>query len=125
MNIKNQEKNKIREKILTEKYGRFFLVERIIKEEEIISLPPRILLTRISDILSIEETLISTHAFYAWHRRYRKAHIAKKKTPEQIVLAEESSNSTEEPDAWLDWKPSDAALKSRTSSPLIIKAITK
>lgn len=129
MNLKKQEKNKIREKILTEKYGRFLLLEEILKEEEIVSLPPRVLLARMCDILSIDETLISRHAFYSWCIRYKKAHRAKRDEIEQIApTTEKSSGKTKkekEFDDWLGWQPSEEALKGAGSLPLYIKPIIK
>lgn len=125
MNLKNKEKSKIREKILTEKYGRFLFVEKIIKEEEILKLPPRILLAEIEKILSIDLALISTEAFGKWHRRYKKTHRAKKDKIEQIAPPVETNTNADEPDTWLDWKPSDEALKRAGTLPLFIKPITK
>lgn len=69
-NKSNEEK--IRERILSDNYGKFDLVEDILTKEEILYLKPRIVLKNITDRLSLPEGKINRKTFWSWLRRYRQ-----------------------------------------------------
>jgi hypothetical protein len=63
---------KIRERILSNSYGRFDLVEDILTKEEILNWKPRIVLKNITDRLSLSADKINRKTFWSWLRRYRQ-----------------------------------------------------
>jgi hypothetical protein len=64
---------KVRERILSQGYGKFDLVEEILTKEEILNLKPRIVLKNISERLSLPEGEINRKTFWSWLRRYRQS----------------------------------------------------
>jgi hypothetical protein len=64
---------KVRERILSQRYGKFDLVEEILTREEILNLKPRIVLKNISERLSLPEGEINRKTFWSWLRRYRQS----------------------------------------------------
>ena len=64
---------KVRERILSNGYGKFDLVEDILTKEEILNLKPRIVLKNITERLSLPEGEINRKTFWSWLRRYRQS----------------------------------------------------
>ena len=73
-NILNEQK--IRERILSNGYGKFDLVEDILTKEAILNWKPRIILKNISDRLSLSADQINRKTFWSWLRRYRQNNSA-------------------------------------------------
>jgi hypothetical protein len=70
--MKNMSKGeKIRERILSDNYGKFDLVEEILTKEELLNLKPRIVLKNITERLSLSEDKINRKTFWSWLRRYK------------------------------------------------------
>ena len=67
------EEQKVRERILSNGYGKFDLVEDILTKEEILNLKPRIVLKNITERLSLPEDEINRKTFWSWLRRYRQS----------------------------------------------------
>ena len=67
---------KVRERILSQRYGKFDLVEEILTREEILNLKPRIVLKNISERLSLPEGEINRKTFWSWLRRFRQRNQA-------------------------------------------------
>ena len=70
------EEQKVRERILSNGYGKFDLVEDILTKEEILNLRPRIVLKNISERLSLPESEINRKTFWSWLRRFRQRNQA-------------------------------------------------
>lgn len=98
MNQKRKDILNVREKILSEKYGKFDLIEQLFPAEELIKGPPRIVLQRIVATLSLDPEAFSKQTFYSWLRRYRQRNGATS-YPEQ-----KPNNQTSE--EWRSFKPS-------------------
>ena len=62
----------IRERILSDGYGKFDLIETVYPKEEILNSRPRVLLKNIMDRFSIPEGAINRKTFWSWHLRYKK-----------------------------------------------------
>ena len=63
---------KIRDRILSNAYGKFDLVENILTKDEILNCKPRIVLMNISERISLSEDKINRKTFWSWLRRYRQ-----------------------------------------------------
>ena len=60
----------IRERILSEGYGKLDLIETIYTKDEILNARPRILLKNILNRFSIPDESINRKTFWSWHQRY-------------------------------------------------------
>lgn len=99
MNLKRKDILNVREKILSEKYGKFDLIEQIFPDEELTKGPPRIVLQRIIATLSLDPDAINKQTFYSWLRRYKQRKGATS-YPEQ----KPNNQASEE---WRSFKPSN------------------
>ena len=63
---------KIREKILSDAYGKFDLIEDILTRQEILYSKPRVVFKNITERLSIPEDKINRKTFWSWLRRYKQ-----------------------------------------------------
>jgi len=113
---------KIRDRILSDNYGKFDLVEDILTKEEILNLKPRIVLKNITELLSIPEGLINRKTFWSWLRRYKDSnkpsfhHI---KAIKESVINSSSEKLNQE---WIkNFKPSIPREAER--EPVVIKVI--
>ena len=101
----NIDLQEIRNRILSDDYGKFDLIENIITRQEILNSKPRIIFKKITQQLSIPEDKINRNTFWSWLRRYKKlyghidtiARIAQR----SIVKHADDSFKREVPD--LDW----------------------
>ena len=119
MKIKINEAN-IRERILSEEYGKFDLIETVYPKEEILQSRPRVLLKNIMQRFSIPEGAINRKTFWSWHLRFKKRNSGEQ--PElSTYLKKDNAVSKKSPELSEDWRHfnlSDAdTLKQR--SPLI------
>jgi len=126
-NKSNEEK--IRERILSNGYGKFDLVENILTKNEILNLKPRIILKNITERLSLPEDEINRKTFWSWLRRYRQNNGYVNRYPGNIKPIKESitnpvdGSAKEKADQeWLkNFKPSIPKVRNQT--PVIIKVI--
>jgi hypothetical protein len=63
---------KIREKILSDAYGKFDLIEDILTRQEILYSKPRVVFKIITERLSMREDKINRKTFWSWLRRYKQ-----------------------------------------------------
>ena len=112
----------IRERILSDGYGKFDLMETIYTKDEILNAKPRILLKNIMDRFSIPGGAINRKTFWSWHLRYRKKNnLVYSPTS---IFHKESLKHEQTPDhseGWRYFKPSDA--ESLKQSKTLIKVI--
>jgi hypothetical protein len=99
----------IRERILSDGYGKFDLIETIYIKDEILNAKPRVLLKNIMTRFSIPEGAINRKTFWSWLLRYKK-----KNNPSSFptsIFQIENANRTKSPEhseEWRDFKPSNA-----------------
>ena len=62
----------IKERILSERYGKFDFVEKILTREEIIYSRPRVVFSTIAERLSIAEDKINRKTLWSWLSRYKE-----------------------------------------------------
>ena len=112
----------IRERILSEGYGKFDLIESVFSKEEILSAKPRILLKNIIARFSIPDGAINRKTFWSWHLRYKKKNKLVS-SPTSIFQREslKHEKTPEHSEDWRDFKPSDA--ESLKQSKTLIKVI--
>ena len=113
----------IRDRILSEGYGKFDLLETIYPKEEILYSRPRVLLKNIMDRFSIPDGAINRKTFWSWHLRYKKRN---KLDPASSTLFlkrnSDSKKVLELSEDWRDFNPSDAEdLKQHTPLIKVIK----
>lgn len=99
----------IRERILSEGYGKFDLIENFFSSEEILQSRPRVLLKSIMARFSIPEGAINRKTFWSWHLRYKKKN--KIQHSESIFFKERVQDPKKVPNLSEDWRgfnPSDA-----------------
>lgn len=113
----------IRDRILSEGYGKFDLIETIYPKEEILYSRPRVLLKNIMDRFSIPDGAINRKTFWSWHLRYKKRN---KLDPASSTLFlkrnSDSKKVLELSEDWRDFNPSDAEdLKQHTPLIKVIK----
>ena len=63
---------KIRDKILSDDYGKFDLIEDILTRQEILYSKPRVVFKIITERLSMREDKINRKTFWSWLRRYKQ-----------------------------------------------------
>jgi hypothetical protein len=63
---------KVRDRILSNGYGKFDLIEDILTKDEILNWKPRIVLMNITERISLSEDKINRKTFWSWLRRYRQ-----------------------------------------------------
>jgi hypothetical protein len=112
----------IRERILSEGYGKFDLIDTVFSKEEILSAKPRILLKNIIARFSIPDGAINRKTFWSWHLRYKKKNKLVS-SPTSIFQIEslKHEKTPEHSEDWRDFKPSDA--ESLKQSKTLIKVI--
>jgi hypothetical protein len=124
MKTKSSEQ-KIRERILSNGYGKFDLVEDILTKEEILNLKPRIVLKNITERLSLPEDEINRKTFWSWLRRYRQSNQPSIFSHSNRVPIKDSVVNPLPEKAGQDWienfKPSIP--NERDQTPVIIKII--
>ena len=113
----------IRDRILSEGYGKFDLLETIYPKEEILYSRPRVLLKNIMDRFSIPDGAINRKTFWSWHLRYKKRN---KLDPASSTLFLKSNSDSKKvlelSEDWRDFNPSDAEdLKQHTPLIKVIK----
>ena len=99
----------IKERILSEAYGKFDLIDTVFSKEEILNAKPRILLKNIITRFSIPDGAINRKTFWSWHLRYKKRNNPT--SPPTSIFQIESSNhikSPEHSEDWRDFKPTSA-----------------
>ena len=101
-NINLQE---IRERILSENYGKFDLIEDIISPQEILNLKPRIVLKKITERLSIPLDNINRNTFWSWLRRYKKNNSQINVVEDKVKhsLVQQPGKSPEKKVTNMDW----------------------
>ena len=118
---------KIREKLLSNDYGKFDLVENILTKNEILYSRPRVVFKNITERLSMPESAINRKTFWSWLRRYKKNYepvdlsstAGQGATPNQPATFSKTKISDHE---WLqNFKPSTPEANSDRS--VIIKVI--
>ena len=99
----------IRERILSDGYGKFDLIDTIYTKDEILNAKPRILLKNIMTRLSIPDGAINRKTFWSWLLRYKKKNKPSY-SPTSIFQIEEANptKSPEYSEDWRDFKPSNA-----------------
>jgi hypothetical protein len=120
---------KVRERILSNGYGKFDLVEDILTKDEILNWKPRIVLKNITERLSLSEDKINRKTFWSWLRRYKENTRRVNLNPGNIQPTKEvTANSVDNPakeiadQEWLkNFKPS--VPKSGSQTPVMIKVI--
>ena len=120
---------KIRERILSDGYGKFDLVEDILTKEEILNWKPRIVLKNISERLSLSSDKINRKTFWSWLRRYRQNNrsvksIAGRIEPNKLSNGNPVDDTIKEiadPEWLQNFKPS--VPKSGSQTPVMIKVI--
>ena len=112
----------IRERILSEGYGKFDLIDTVFSKEEILSAKPRILLKNIIARFSIPDGAINRKTFWSWHLRYKKKNNLVS-SPTSIFQIEslKHEKTPEHSEDWRDFKPPDA--ESLKQSKTLIKVI--
>ena len=112
----------IRERILSDGYGKFDLIETIYSKDQILNTRPRILLKNILDRFSIPDGAINRKTFWSWHLRYKKKYNLVS-SPTSIFQIEslKHEKTPEHSEDWRDFKPSDA--ESLKQSKTLIKVI--
>jgi hypothetical protein len=119
---------KIRERILSNIYGKFDLIEDILTKEEILTLKPRIILKNITDRLSLEEDRINRKTFWSWLRRYRETNKFNSNPSAMKAIKKSNANFVDHPIAeihdeeWLK-KFQPSVPKTNEHTPVIIKVI--
>ena len=116
---------KVRERILSQGYGKFDLVEEILTKEEILNLKPRIVLKNISERLSLPEGEINRKTFWSWLRRYRQSnHPAIFSHSNRLPIKDSVVNPLSEKPGqeWMENFKS-SILPERDQTPVIIKII--
>ena len=110
----------IRERILSDDYGKFDLIETIYPQEEIINSLPRVLLKNIMTRFSIPHGAINRKTFWSWHLRYKKKHRVHGSTSASFFQSENNSLKivSEQPGDWRDFNPSKAD-SSKLNKPII------
>ena len=115
INVINQVKNNIneaniRERLLSDGYGKFDLIETIYPKDEILRSRPRVLLKNIMDRFSIPEGSINPKTFWSWHLRYKKRNNAENHTSPTFFQKRhaESKKIDELSEDWREFNPSDA-----------------
>ncbi|HET7119377.1 MAG TPA: hypothetical protein VFI29_22975 [Hanamia sp.] len=119
MKLKSSEQ-KVRDRILSDGYGKFDLVEDILTKEEILNLKPRIVLKNITERLSIPEDKINRKTFWSWLSRYKDSN----KPSFHHIIKETTVNSLSEKanQEWIkNFKPSIPKVVER--EPVVIKVI--
>jgi hypothetical protein len=124
--MKNTSKEeKIRERILSDNYGKFDLVEEVLTKKEILNLKPRIVLKNITERLSLPEDKINRKTFWSWLRRYRASNKPINLFHGSIEPIKESAGNTVKEKADQEWiknfKPSVPKVTEHT--PVVIKVI--
>lgn len=99
MNLKRKDILNVREKILSEKYGKFDLIEQLFPIEELIKWPPRIVLQRIVTELSLDPGTINKQTFYSWLRRYKQR--------KGSAFYPEQKPNNQASEEWRSFKPSN------------------
>ena len=99
----------IKERILSEGYGKFDLIETIYTKDEILNAKPRILLKNIMVRFSIPAGAINRKTFWSWLLRYKKKNNPSY-SPTSLFQIENSNRnkSPEHSEDWRDFKPSNA-----------------
>jgi hypothetical protein len=99
----------IRERILSDGYGKFDLIETVYTKDEILNAKPRILLKNIMARFSIPNGAINRKTFWSWLLRYKKKNNPSS-FPTSIFQIENSNptKSTDHSEDWRDFKPSNA-----------------
>lgn len=124
MKSKSKEE-KIRDRILSDGYGKFDLIEDILTKEEILNLKPRIVLKNITERLSLPEDKINRKTFWSWLRRYRENNKPLDFYHRNIKSIEELNSDPvkeAEDQEWIkNFNPSTP--KGRKRTPVIIKVI--
>ena len=99
----------IRDRILSEGYGKFDLIETIYPKEEILYSRPRVLLKNIMDRFSIPAGAINRKTFWSWHLRYKKRNKIEPVSPTLFHKSNADSEKVLElSEDWRDFNPSDA-----------------
>ena len=100
----------IRERILSEGYGKFDLIDTVYSKEEILSAKPRILLKNIIDRFSIPGGAINRKTFWSWHQRYKIKNKCSVSLPTSIFQKGKAKQekAAEHSEDWRDFKPSNA-----------------
>lgn len=113
---------KVRDRILSDGYGKFDLVEDILTKEEILNLKPRIVLKNITERLSIPEGKINRKTFWSWLRRYKDGNKPAFHHIKSIKESTVNSLSEKADQEWLKkFKPSIP--KGVEREPVVIKVI--
>ena len=113
---------KVRDRILSDGYGKFDLVEDILTKEEILNLKPRIVLKNITERLSIPEGKINRKTFWSWLRRYKDSNKPIFHHIKSIKESTVNSSSEKTDQEWIkNFKPSMP--KGVECEPVVIKVI--
>ncbi len=121
MKNKTNEAN-IRERILSDGYGKFDLIETNYTKEEILNAKPRVLLKNIMERFSIPDGAINRKTFWSWLLRYKKKNNPTS-LPTSIFQIENSNltKSLEHSEDWRGFNPSNA--ESLKQGKAVIKVI--
>ena len=112
----------IRERILSDGYGKFDLIETIFTKDQILNTKPRILLKNILDRFSIPDEAINRKTFWSWQLRYKKKYNPVSSPASRFQIENSQNEKTpEHSEDWRDFKPSDA--ESLKQSKALIKVI--
>ena len=114
----------IRERLLSDDYGKFDLIETTYTKEEILNTKPRILLKNIISRFSISDGAINRKTFWSWHLRYKKKNKYSASSPTSVFQVENGSHEkvVKHSEDWRDFKPSNAdSLKQNKALIKVIK----
>jgi hypothetical protein len=118
---------KIREKILSDDYGKFDLIEDVLTRQEILYSKPRVVFKSITERLSMPEDKINRKTFWSWLRRYKQNYGTSNPNPvgRQRIPARRSTDfiqsKIEDQDSLQNFKPSIPEGNSHRS--VVIKVI--
>ena len=113
----------IRERILSERYGKFDLIDTVFSKEEMLNAKPRILLKNIIARFSIPEGTINRKTFWSWYLRYKKKNKCTVSSPTIFQIENSKREKTpEHAENWRDFRLSDAeSLKQNKAFIKVIK----
>ena len=103
-------------KLLSQGYGMYDLIEKMLPEKDLLLDKPRLLKETIASTLGIDIEKIRQHTFYSWLYRYRKRQVCLKKREN------ESANTLLQDSlaiSWKDFKPSEPVHEIHTDSPVL------
>ena len=111
-----------REKLLGDGYGKYDYVEKLLDSDYILSNKPRIIRSRISELLEIPEEKLNYKTFISWIINYRKKDAKRKKDPSSLNNQKLSEKNTNDPS---DFTPTDPGILDKKREEDYLKNLIK